>query len=334
MKLRQLRYLLEIKRQNMNISKAAAALFTSQSGVSKQIQLLEQELNLPLFKRKGKHLLAFSEAGEKILQYAQDILEKVEDIRSLAEEYHHFNQSLTLATTHTQARYVLPAVVDRFLRGNPDIDLHLHQGTPNQIADMLERGEVDIAIATEALAERETLLSLPCYQWSRSIITRLDHPLTRQRAITLADVARYPIITYVKGFTGRQQLDEVFARHRLQPEFVLTAVDADVIKTYVRLGLGIGIIADMAFNPVLDRDLQALNAKELFGISTSRIAVKRDKYIKAYVFRFIEMFAPHLTAGIVKQALACSNNREASKLLEDFLIPIYRPPQSSEKKSE
>ncbi len=333
MKLQQLRYLLEIDRQNMNISKAAAALFTSQSGVSKQVQLLEQELNVQLFKRKGKHLLTFSEPGKKILRYAREVLEKVEDIRLLAEEYNHANQSLTLATTHTQARYVLPRVVDRFLRAYPDIDLHLHQGTPNQIADMLERGDADIAIATEALADRESLLSLPCYRWSRSIITRRDHPLAGQQALTLEDVARYPIITYVKGFTGREQVDEAFARGQLQPDFVLTAVDADVIKTYVRLGLGIGIIANMAISAEQDRDLQAINAKNLFGISCSRIAIKRDKYIKDYVFRFIEMFAPHLSAEIVKQGLLCSNNAEAEKLFSDFVVPIYQLPKPSETKS-
>ncbi|WP_051906772.1 HTH-type transcriptional regulator CysB [Methylomarinum vadi] len=330
MKLQQLRYLCEIERQNMNISKAAAALFTSQSGVSKQIQLLEQELNVQLFRRKGKHLLAFSEAGEKVLYYAKEALQKVENIRLLADELNRSQQSLTLATTHTQARYVLPKVVEQFLRVYPAIDLHLHQGTPSQIADMLERGEVDIAIATEALADREALLSMPCYQWSRSIITRQGHPLTQLSSVALADVARYPIITYVQGFTGREQLDETFRRERLQPDFVLTAVDADVIKTYVRLGLGIGIIADMAFHPDQDRDLQALNAKNLFGVSTSRIAIKRDKYIKDYVFRFIEMFAPHLSADVVKQALLCSNNAEAEKLFADFVVPIYRPPKPSE----
>lgn len=330
MKLQQLRYLREIERQNMNISKAAAALFTSQSGVSKQIQLLEQELNIRLFRRKGKHLLAFSEAGEKVLHYAKEVLQKVENIRLLADELNQFQQSLTLATTHTQARYVLPKVVEQFLRAHPAIDLHLHQGTPSQIADMLERGEVDIAIATEALADREGLLSMPCYQWSRSIITRHQHPLMQLPSVALADVVRYPIITYVKGFTGREQLDEAFSRERLQPNFVLTAVDADVIKTYVRLGLGIGIIADMAFHPDQDRDLQALNAKNLFGVSTSRIAIKRDKYIKDYVFRFIEMFAPHLSADVVKQALLCSSNAEAEKLFADFVVPIYRPPKPSE----
>lgn len=324
MTLRQLRFLLEIQRQDLNISKAAAALCTSQSGISKQIQLLEQELNVQLFKRKGKHLLALSEAGAAIVNRANEVLNKVDDIRLLAEEFNRQNQSLTIATTHTQARYVLPAVVDRFIRSYPDIRLHIHQGTPTQIATLLEQGEADIAIATEALSERESLLAMPCYQWSRSIIMRRDHALTHKRALTLQDIAAYPIITYEHGFTGRAKLDEAFAEQQLQPEIVLTAVDADVIKTYVRLGLGIGIIADMAFNPAQDGDLTAVSAKHHFGLSISQVAVKKDKYLKDYIYRFIELLAPHLSGDIVKRALMCDNSEQVRALFSGFVVPGYQ----------
>lgn len=323
MTLRQLRFLLEIQRQDLNISRAAAALCTSQSGVSKQIQLLEQELGVQLFKRKGKHLIGFSDAGAAIIRRAAEVLSKVDDIRLLAEEANHQHQSLTIATTHTQARYVLPAVVDKFIRLYPDIKLHIHQGTPPQVARLLAQGEADIAIATEALSERDTLLAMPCYQWSRSIIMRHDHALTKKHVLTLQDIANYPIITYEHGFTGRYKLDEAFAKQQLRPEIVLTAVDADVIKTYVRLGLGIGIIADMAFNPAQDNDLAVVGAKSHFGISISQIAVKRDKYLKDYIFRFIELLAPHLPAGIVKQALASEGDEQAQALFADFIVPGF-----------
>ncbi len=323
MKLQQLRYLLEIKRQNLNISKAAEILCTSQSGVSKQIQLLEQELNLQLFKRKGKHLTGFSEVGVAIIERSEEIMSKVNDIRLLAEEFNRDNQSLTIATTHTQARYVLPAAVDKFIRSNPDINLHIHQGTPVQIANMLEQDEVDIAIATEALSERETLLAMPCYQWSRSIITQQNHPLLKKRVIKLEDIVEYPIITYVQGFTGRHKLDEAFAKHQLRPDIVLTAVDADVIKTYVRLGLGIGIVADMALNSSQDSDLQVVRARELFGMSTSQVAVKKKKYLKEYILRFVEMLAPHLSVETVKTALTCADNDQVKRFFADFAIPGY-----------
>ena len=324
MKLQQLRYLQEIQRHQFNISKAATTLCTSQSGISKQIQLLEQELGVELFNRKGRQLVSFSEVGEKILKLAEEVLNKVDDIRLLVEEQNLRNQSLSIATTHTQARYVLPAVVEKFVHSYPDINLHIHQGTPTQIATMLEQGEVDVAIATEALSEREALIAMPCYQWSRSIVTQKNHPLAQKQLLTLQDIVKYPIITYVQGFTGRHKVDESFFKHHLTPDIVLTAVDADVIKTYVRLGLGIGIIADMAFNQKQDKDLLALDARALFGISTSQIAIKKDKYIKTFIFQFIEMFAPHLKVGVVRQALTCKGKEQIQRLFEDYSVPVYR----------
>ena len=218
---------------------------------------------------------------------------------------------------------MLPVIVERFLSLYPEINLNIQQGTPVQVAALLEQGHVDIAIATEVLASRETLIAMPCYQWSRSIITKKDHPLTQNNPLELEDIVQYPIITYVKGFTARYRQDEIFNKHQLQPNIVLTAVDADVIKTYVRLGLGIGIIADMAFSAEQDKDLVALNVEHLFGISTSQIAIKKDRYIKPYVYPFIEMFAPHLTQSLIREAIACVDLEAGRQLFAKVSIPMY-----------
>lgn len=305
MKLQQLRYLLEIEKQQLNISKAAAILCTSQSGVSKQIRLLEEELQIGLFERNAKKLIALTPAGTKVLSLSKEILYKVDDIKQTAAEFSNQQKFISIATTHTQARYVLPTIVEKFLSIYPDVNLNIQQGTPEQVAALLEQNEVDIAIATEFLASREGLVALPCYQWSRSVITKKDHPLAQKAVLTLQDIVKYSIITYARGFTGRYRQDEVFEKHKLQPNIVLTAVDADVIKTYVRLGLGIGIIADMAFSPNQDSDLCVFNVEHLFGISTSQIAIKKDRYIKPYIYPFIEIFAPHLTQELIRQVVEC-----------------------------
>lgn len=323
MKLQQLRYLVEIEKQRLNISKAAEVLCTSQSGVSKQIKLLEDELGVDLFERNSRKLTALTAAGESIVILAKDILNKADDIKQTAAEFTHKPKTISIATTHTQARYVLPVVVERFLSLYPNINLNLQQGTPEQIATLLENNEVDIAIATEVLASREGVVALPCYQWSRSIIVKKQHPLTQKAKLTLEDIVKYPIITYVQGFTGRYRQDEVFKQHHLQPNIVLTAVDADVIKTYVRLGLGIGIIANMAFSPIQDKDLSVLRVEHLFGYSTSQIAIKKDKYIKPYVYSFIEMFAPHLTQSLIKQAVECDDIEARKTMFLDVFVPTF-----------
>ncbi len=323
MKLQQLRYLLEIENQQLNISRASKVLCTSQSGVSKQIRLLEQELAVALFERHGRKLVALTRAGVKVISLARDVLNKIDDIKHTAEEFTDKQKSIAIATTHTQARYVLPIIVEQFLSLYPDINLNIQQGTPEQVAMLLEQGDVDIGIATEVLASRDSLVALPCYQWSRSIITRQAHPLAEKHSVTLEDIVQYPIITYVQGFTGRYKQDEIFNSHHLQPNIVLTAVDADVIKTYVRLGLGIGIIADMAFNKEQDSDLYVLNAKHLFGISTSQIAIKKDRYIKPYVYPFIEMFAPHLTQWLIRQAIDCADRDARKQLFASVTIPMW-----------
>ncbi len=323
MKLQQLRYFLEIEKQHLNISRAATVLCTSQSGVSKQIKLLEDELGIELFERKGRKLISITAPGNRVLLLVKNVLNTVDDIKQTANEFTEIQKTIVIATTHTQARYVLPVFVEKFLSLHPDVNLNIHQGTPEQVAVLLEEGDADLAIATEVLSTRETLVALPCYQWSRSIITKKDHPLINKKKLDLQDIVLYPIITYVQGFTGRHKQDEIFKKHNLQPNIVLSAFDADVIKTYVRLGLGIGIIADMAFNSVQDADLEALSVEHLFGISTSQIAIKKDRYIKPYVYSFIEMFAPHLTQELIRQVIESEDLKTRQLLFTDISIPVY-----------
>lgn len=323
MKLQQLRYIWEVSQHGMNVSATAESLYTSQPGISKQIRLLEDELGLPVFARNGKHLTGMTAAGQDIVELAGEILEKVETIKNVAEEYcDNKKGALSIATTHTQARYALPGVVETFIKRYPGVSLNIHQGTPNQISDMASRGIVDIAIATEALELYENLVMLPCYQWNRCILVKKDHPLVEKKAPTLQQIAEFPIITYVFGFTGRSRLDEAFDALDLRPQVVLTAVDADVIKTYVRLGLGIGIIAKMAYNPDQDSDLVALDASHLFGNSVTQIGVRKDKFLRGYIYEFIELFAPHLTRDIIDKAMGCSDKKEVGHLFESFDIPL------------
>lgn len=326
MKLQQLRYLVEIA-QLQSISAAAESLCTSQSGISKQIMLLEQELKVTLFVRKGRYLTGLTPAGKEIHHLAEQVLSHIKDIKLVAQQLNNEPGSLTIATTHTQARYVLPYVVERFLKEFPDTGLHIHQGTPEQVSEMLARGDVDVAIATEALVENPSLVAMPCYQWNRCIIVKRDHPLTKISALSLAEIARYPIITYVSGFTGRHKVDEAFSLQGLSPDIVLAAVDADVIKTYVRLGLGIGIIANMALSVEQDKDLVAMDCAQLFGSSVSQIAIKKDTYIRKSIYRFVEMFAPHLTENIVKLAAVSPDAKSRQELFVDFSIPVYRLPE-------
>lgn len=322
MKLLQLRYLVETAKQR-SISKAAATLCTSQPGISKQIMLLEQELHVSLFIRKGRNLSGLTPAGEQVLELAEQILTKANAIKQIAEQLNNEPGSLSIATTHTQARYVLPYVVDRFLQKYPATVLHIHQGTPVQVAKMLAGGEVDLAIATESLADNTALVALPCYQWNRCVIVKRNHPLAQQEPLTLEQIAHHAIITYDNGFTGRHKVDEAFARAGLTPNIVLTAVDSDVIKTYAGLGLGVGIIASMAFNAEQDKTLQALDAEHLFGRSTSQIAVKKDAYLRSTIYRFIELLAPHLTEQVIQKAIECQDLKTRRQMFSNLPIPMY-----------
>ena len=276
MKLQQLRYIWEVAHHDLNVSATAQSLYTSQPGISKQIRLLEDELGVEVFSRSGKHLTHITPAGQTIIEKAGEILRKVESIKQVAQEFSNEKKgSLSIATTHTQARYALPTVIKNFIGKYPEVSLHMHQGTPIQISEMAAEGTVDFAIATEGLDLFGDLIMMPCYKWNRSIVVKKDHPLAEKSNITLEDVAEYPIVTYVFGFTGRSKLDEAFMQRGLAPKVVFTATDADVIKTYVRLGLGIGILADMAYHEELDSDLVSIDASQLFESSTTMRSEER-----------------------------------------------------------
>ncbi|MBN0987159.1 HTH-type transcriptional regulator CysB [Amphritea pacifica] len=322
MKLQQLRYIWEVARHDLNVSATAQSLYTSQPGISKQIRLLEDELGVEVFARSGKHLTRVTPAGEAILEVAGDILRKVESIKQVAQEFSDEKMgSLDLATTHTQARYALPVTINSFMKNYPDVSLHMHQGTPMQIAEMAANGSVDFAIATEAMSHFNDLIMMPCYRWNRSVVVPKDHPLAQVSRLTLQDVAQYPIVTYVFGFTGRSKLDDAFSREGLEPKVVFTAVDSDVIKTYVRLGLGVGIIATMAFDAQQDQDLVCLDASHLFEYSTTKIGFRKGTFLRGYMYDFIQQFAPHLTPEVVRQVQACSNRAEIEEIFAHQQLP-------------
>lgn len=323
MKVQQLRFLVEIVRHNNNISRAAKSLCTSQSGISKQVKLLENELQLSLFERKGRNLECLTPQGVMIYEQAVAVLNRIKFISDIADEYNNENDGFTLATTHTQARYVLPQIIAEFKALHPNVALNIQQGTPGQIAELVVQGRADLAIATESLKNNAQLLALPCYRWGRCVITRKGHALIQCAGLTLQELADYPIITYADGFTGRNEIDKAFYKNNLQPTIVLTAFDADVIKTYVRLGLGVGIIAKMAYNHEADDDLAALDAEHLFGISTTQIAFRKDKYIRNYIYRFIALFAPHLHEQVVKEMMQLDDNRLSEKKISGFKIPVF-----------
>ncbi len=319
MKLNQLRYICEVARRDLNVSAAAEALFTSQPGVSKQIRLLESELGLEIFERSGKHLTRVTPAGEEILQAANRVLEDVRNIRAIAEEHKdEARGSLSIATTHTQARHALPPVVTSFRERFPNVSLHMHQGTPMQIADQAARGQVDFAIATEAIELFEDLVMMPCYRWNRSVIVPEGHPLLDVQPLTLEALASYPIVTYVFGFTGRSKLDTAFSEFGLTPNVVFTATDSEVIKTYVSLNLGVGIIASMSFEPERDRGLRAIDASHLFEHSVTNIGFRRGTYLRSYMYDFINTFAPHLTEDVVHRAIEARTAEERDALFREL----------------
>jgi len=323
MKLQQLKYIWEVARHNLNVSATAESLHTSQPGISKQIRLLEQELGIQVFQRSGKHLTEITPAGKEIITIAGQILEQVKNIRQVSQEFSDSSKgSLSIATTHTQARYVLPAVIKAFIDKYPGVTLNMHQGTPVQISEMAAKGTVDFAIATEALELFNNLVMMPCYQWNRSVIVPTDHPLVKLKKITLQDIAAFPIVTYVFGFTGRSQLDKAFNAAGLDAKVVFTATDADVIKTYVRLGLGVGIIASMAYDKTLDSGLVALDASHLFDASTTRIGFRRGTVLRGYMYEFIRLFAPHLNRKLIDEAASTSGSDDIEKLFTDIKLPV------------
>ena len=305
MNLHQFRFVREAVRQNFNLTDAAKALFTSQPGVSKAIIELEEELGIDIFSRHGKRIRGLTEPGRQVLKSVELILQEVEGLKRIGKEFAAQDSgSLTIATTHTQARYSLPSVVQQFSQKFPKVRLSLLQGNPKQVAEMVTNNLADVAIATEAIAEVDGLVSLPCFQWEHMVITPTDHPLLKLKSITLEDIAAYPLITYDAAFAGRNKIDQAFARRALKPDVVLEAIDADVIKTYVELGMGIGIIAGLAYNATRDVNLKAIPAGHLFGMNLSRVALKEGAYLRSYVYTCIELLAPSLTRKMVENALS------------------------------
>ncbi len=304
MNLQQLRYLREIARQGLKISDAADVLYTSQPGISKQIKLLEEELGIEIFVRNGKRIVAITEPGKAILGIAERILLEADNLKQVGQEYQDQDSGqLTLATTHTQARYALPPVVKQFIKRYPKVKLGLHQGNPTQVAEQVLSGEADVAIATESLALYEGLITLPCYEWHHCVVVPPKHPLLNEKKLTLAKLAQYPVITYDYAFSGRGKIDDAFAAAGIVPNIALTAIDADVIKTYVELGLGVGILAEISFIPERDRHLRKIEASHLFKANTTRLAIRKNEFLRGYTYDFIELFAPHLTRAVVEKAM-------------------------------
>jgi LysR family transcriptional regulator, cys regulon transcriptional activator len=304
MKLQQLRYLCEVARRGLNLSDAAAALYTSQPGISKQIRLLEDELGVDILVRNGKRVVGVTEPGRLILAIAERILKDTENLRQVGREFAAEDSgALSIATTHTQARYALPPVVQRFIQRYPKVRLSLREGSPQQISELMQSGAADIAIITEGYELYEDLVMLPCSQWNRCVITPLKHPLLKERQLTLDLIAQYPIITYDFAFSAGSPIKRAFDARGIKPGVALTAIDADVIKAYVELGLGIGILAKMAFDPARDFGLRLIDASHLFEPSTTHIGVPRNAYLRGYVFDFIELFAPQLTRRVIEATL-------------------------------
>ncbi|AGA89757.1 transcriptional regulator [Thioflavicoccus mobilis 8321] len=304
MNLQQLRYVQEIARRGLNVSEAAESLHTSQPGISKQIRQLEAELGIEIFVRHGKRLVEVTEPGRQVLAIAARLLGDLDNLRQVGREFSDKTKGrLAIATTHTQARYTLPTAIQAFIAAYPGVELSLHQGNPSQICEMVLRGEADMAIATEAIADHADLLTLPCYRWNRVVVAPLGHPLLAASRLTLEDLADWPIVTYDAAFAGRSRIDHAFQARGLAPRVVLSAADSDVIKTYVRMGLGLGIVAEMAYDPVQDADLGVLDAAHLFETSVTSIGLRRNAWLRSYVYAFIEGFAPHLTRAVVERTL-------------------------------
>jgi LysR family cys regulon transcriptional activator len=302
--LQQLRFLCAIVDHGLNVTDAAEALFTSQPGISKQVRLLEEELGVRVFVRQGKRFTGLTPAGEALVATARRALGEIENLKRVGAEFRTDDAgTLAIATTHTQARYVLPPILQGFAERYPRIRLVLRQGNPVQVAEHTLRGDVDVGIATESIAGYAELVTLPCYQWNRCLLVPRGHPLAKAKPLTLAAIARHPIVTYDFAFTGRSQINAAFDSAGLSPNVVLTALDADVIKTYVELGMGVGIVAEMAYDPARDAGLVALPAGHLFAPSTTRLAIRRGAFLRGYVYDFIARFAPTLDRATVAAAL-------------------------------
>lgn len=304
MNFQQLRYVREIARCGLNISAAAQALNTAQPGISNQIRQLEKELGIRIFERNGKRLVGITKPGRAVLAMAERVLRELEHIKQVGFDYtDQASGSLSIATTHTQARYALPPVIKAFVDRYPNVRLHLHQGDPMQIAHLAASGVADIAIATEGIDLFEDLVVMSCYDWNHCVIAPPGLPILRDQPLTLEKIAQYPIVTYDFSFAGRVKINDAFERAGLRPNVVFSAIDSDVIKTYVEIGIGIGLMASMAYNPERDTNLRMLDASHLFEPCTTRLGLRRGAQLRGYMYAFIEMFAPHLDRAAVDRAM-------------------------------
>ncbi|MBR9729497.1 HTH-type transcriptional regulator CysB [Shewanella intestini] len=323
MKLQQLRYIAEVVKHNLNVSATAENLYTSQPGISKQVRMLEDELGIQIFGRSGKHLTHVTPAGQQVIDIANDILGKVESIKKVSEEYTQPDKGeLNIATTDTQARYALPPIIKDFIKRYPKVNLNMHQGTPTQISELAARGDADFAIATEAMHLYADLIMLPCYHWNRSIVVAKGHPLATRKSISIEDLALHPLVTYVFGFDKASEIEMAFNRANLDPRVVFSATSADVLKTYVRLGLGVGVIASMAIDPEVDTDIVAIDASHLFGHSTTKIGFRRGSFLRSYMYDFMYHFAPHLTREVVEKAVGLRDQQLIDRMFENIELPV------------
>ncbi len=307
MKLLQLQYLREIVRQGLSVSLAASSLHTSQSGVSRQVAMLEQELGLQIFERNGKRLTGLTMPGRQIVLQAEQVLREADNLKLIGEEFRHKDRGqLTIATTHTQARYFLPAIVKAFSEEWPHVQLTIHQGNPTQVAEQVANGGADLGIATEAIGKMPGLHSLACYQWNRCVVMPKRHPLKSGKSLTLEKMAQYPLITYDFAFAGGSQVLRQFEQAGLRPNIVLTAIDADVIKTYVKLGLGIGLVATMAYDAKRDEGLVMRDASHLFPANTTYVGLRRQVFLRSYMADFLQRLVPGLTRKALDAGLAAA----------------------------
>jgi len=304
MKLRQLQYICEVARRGLNVSTVAQLLHTAQPGISTQIRLLEQELKVKIFERNGKRFVAVTQPGKVILERADAVLREIEYIKQIGNEFAKEDQGLfSLATTHTQAQYALPNAIKAFKAQYPDVRLRIHQGNPEQISEMVMTGVADLAIASETAHMHKSLVTLACNKWDFCVVTPADHPLLKDQELTLERLVEFPLITYDYSFSGRSLISKAFTDKNLMTNMALTAMDSDVIKTYVELGLGVGIVAKMAFDPKRDSGLRSLDASHLFDSNTTHIGLHRGKYLRGYMYAFIELFAPHLKRPVIDEVL-------------------------------
>lgn len=305
MNLHQFRFVQEAARRNLNLTETAKALHTSQPGVSKAIIELEEELGIEIFARHGKRLKRITEPGQHVLHSIELILREVNNLKKIGEQFSTQDSgTLSIATTHTQARYVLPLPVARLREKYPKVNISLHQGAPDQVAKMLLDDTAEIGIATESLSDYEDLVTLPCYEWQHVLVLPMDHPLASKPHLSLEDIASEPLITYHPSFTGRSRIDQAFAAKKITPRIALEAIDSDVIKTYVRLGLGIGIVAEMAVKDDPVKDLAVRPLGGLLGMNVARVAFKRGAYLRQFVYQFAEMLSDRLTAPLVARAMS------------------------------